>query len=202
MRAKTGRIAGAFQALLMVMKACRWPMRKTCRKTRNPCSTYALDALKLGISVPTGMVSDLVVDAKAMKKAAEGGIFDRDGSCRLARAEPRDPAPGVDITSPERSSRSPRKRSRFQEVAAFRPAKRRTPDHRGRSGFDPARSAKSRTSFGGTALQRPARGQALDKAFGEGRRVRDKRTSKGSSEDSEPWGFVRQVLGPSDRDRS
>jgi argininosuccinate lyase len=38
-RAKIGRIFGANVALMTVMKGCRWPIPRTCRKTRNRSST-------------------------------------------------------------------------------------------------------------------------------------------------------------------
>ena len=68
-RAKTGRIAGAFQALLMVMKGLPLAYAKDMQEDKEPVFD-ALDALKLGISALSGMVSDLEVNAKAMKKAA------------------------------------------------------------------------------------------------------------------------------------
>ena len=68
-RAKTGRIAGAFQALLMVMKGLPLAYAKDMQEDKEPVFD-ALDALKLGISALAGMISDLVIDAKAMKKAA------------------------------------------------------------------------------------------------------------------------------------
>jgi argininosuccinate lyase len=68
-RAKTGRIAGAFQALLMVMKGLPLAYAKDMQEDKEPVFD-ALDALKLGISALAGMISDLDIDAKAMKKAA------------------------------------------------------------------------------------------------------------------------------------
>ena len=68
-RAKTGRIAGAFQALLMVMKGLPLAYAKDMQEDKEPVFD-ALDALKLGISALAGMISDLLIDAKAMKKAA------------------------------------------------------------------------------------------------------------------------------------
>ena len=68
-RAKTGRIAGAFQALLMVMKGLPLAYAKDMQEDKEPVFD-ALDALKLGLAAMTGMVGDLTIDAKAMKKAA------------------------------------------------------------------------------------------------------------------------------------
>jgi argininosuccinate lyase len=71
-RAKTGRIAGAFQALLMVMKGLPLAYAKDMQEDKEPVFD-ALDALKLGIGAMTGMVQDLEPDLKAMKRAASAG---------------------------------------------------------------------------------------------------------------------------------
>ena len=71
-RAKTGRIAGAFQALLMVMKGLPLAYAKDMQEDKEPVFD-ALDALKLGIAAMTGMVEDLEPDLKAMKRAAATG---------------------------------------------------------------------------------------------------------------------------------
>jgi argininosuccinate lyase len=71
-RAKTGRIAGAFQALLMVMKGLPLAYAKDMQEDKVPVFD-GLDALKLGIAAMTGMVADLEPDLKAMKRAAAAG---------------------------------------------------------------------------------------------------------------------------------
>jgi argininosuccinate lyase len=71
-RAKTGRIAGAFAGLLMVMKGLPLAYAKDMQEDKEPVFD-ALDALKLGIAAMTGMVEDLEPDAKAMKRAAAAG---------------------------------------------------------------------------------------------------------------------------------
>jgi argininosuccinate lyase len=71
-RAKTGRIAGAFQALLMVMKGLPLAYAKDMQEDKEPVFD-ALDALKLGIAAMTGMVDDLEPDVRAMKRAAASG---------------------------------------------------------------------------------------------------------------------------------
>ena len=71
-RAKTGRIAGAFQALLMVMKGLPLAYAKDMQEDKEPVFD-ALDALKLGIAAMTGMVTDLEPDLRAMKRAAAAG---------------------------------------------------------------------------------------------------------------------------------
>jgi argininosuccinate lyase len=71
-RAKTGRIAGAFQGLLMVMKGLPLAYAKDMQEDKEPVFD-ALDALKLGVAAMTGMVEDLEPDLKAMKRAAAAG---------------------------------------------------------------------------------------------------------------------------------
>ena len=71
-RGKTGRIAGAFQALLMVMKGLPLAYAKDMQEDKEPVFD-ALDSLKLGIAAMTGMVEDLEPDLKVMKRAAGAG---------------------------------------------------------------------------------------------------------------------------------
>lgn len=68
-RAKTGRIAGAFQALLMVMKGLPLAYAKDMQEDKEPVFD-ALDALKLGVAAMAGMVGDLEINADAMRQAA------------------------------------------------------------------------------------------------------------------------------------
>jgi argininosuccinate lyase len=68
-RAKTGRIAGAFQALLIVMKGLPLAYAKDMQEDKEPVFD-ALDALKLGLAAMAGMVGDLEFDLRAMKRAA------------------------------------------------------------------------------------------------------------------------------------
>jgi argininosuccinate lyase len=71
-RAKAGRIAGAFQALLMVMKGLPLAYAKDMQEDKEAVFD-GLDALKLGIAAMTGMVADLEPDLRAMKRAAASG---------------------------------------------------------------------------------------------------------------------------------
>jgi argininosuccinate lyase len=150
-RAKTGRIAGAFQALLMVMKGLPLAYAKDMQEDKEPVFD-ALDALKLGISALSGMVADLEVNAKAMKKAAGSEystatdladwlVQNLDTPFReahhitgtiVALAEEK----GIDL-----------KKLQLSDLQSVEP--RITDDVF--NVLDPARSAKSRTSFGGTA---------------------------------------------------
>lgn len=150
-RAKTGRIAGAFQALLMVMKGLPLAYAKDMQEDKEPVFD-ALDALKLGLSALTGMVSDLVVDAKAMKKAA-GSEFSTatDLADWLVRnlAIPFREAhhiTGAIVALAEKKGLDLKKLP-LSDLQGAEP--RITADVFGV--LDPASSAKSRTSLGGTA---------------------------------------------------
>ena len=92
-RAKTGRIAGAFQALLMVMKGLPLAYAKDMQEDKEPVFD-ALDALKLGLAAMTGMVEDIEPDLRAMKRAAASRPCHRHRPRRLARAQARAPLPG------------------------------------------------------------------------------------------------------------
>ena len=71
-RAKTGRIAGAFLTLIMVMKGLPLAYAKDMQEDKEP-TFDALAALKLGLAAMIGMAGDLEPDPKAMKKAAARG---------------------------------------------------------------------------------------------------------------------------------
>jgi len=150
-RAKTGRIAGAFQALLMVMKGLPLAYAKDMQEDKEPVFD-ALDALKLGLVAMVGMVGDLKIDTRAMKRAAGReyatatdladwlvqnlGIPFREAHHITGRivalAESKD-APLKKLTLPELQSVEPQISG---DVYAA---------------LDPGRSAKSRKSQGGTA---------------------------------------------------
>ncbi len=71
-RAKSARIAGAFQTLLMVMKGLPLAYAKDMQEDKEPVFD-ALDSLKLGLAAMTGMVQDLQPDLAAMAEAAGRG---------------------------------------------------------------------------------------------------------------------------------
>ncbi|MEM8838845.1 MAG: argininosuccinate lyase [Pseudomonadota bacterium] len=71
-RAKTGRIIGALNALLIVMKGLPLTYSKDMQEDKE--QTFdALETLSLAIAAMTGMVRDLEPNAKALKKAAAHG---------------------------------------------------------------------------------------------------------------------------------
>jgi argininosuccinate lyase len=71
-RAKTGRIVGALQALLMVMKGLPLAYQKDMQEDKEG-TMDALSALQLSIAAMTGMVRDMVPDAGRMRRAADDG---------------------------------------------------------------------------------------------------------------------------------
>jgi argininosuccinate lyase len=71
-RAKTGRIIGALQALFMVMKGLPLAYQKDMQEDKEGAMD-ALSALSLSIAAMTGMVRDMVPDAARMRAAADGG---------------------------------------------------------------------------------------------------------------------------------
>ncbi len=72
-RAKAGRIAGAFTALLIVMKGLPLAYSKDMQEDKEAVFS-AIDALSLGIAAMTGMVDDMQPDAAKMRAAASLGF--------------------------------------------------------------------------------------------------------------------------------
>jgi argininosuccinate lyase len=71
-RAKTGRIFGALQALLVVMKGLPLAYQKDMQEDKE-AAMEALSALALCIAAMSGMVADLTPDVARMKAAAGAG---------------------------------------------------------------------------------------------------------------------------------
>ena len=71
-RAKVGRIAAAFQSLLMVMKGLPLTYSKDMQEDKE-VTFDALDSLGLAIAAMAGMVEDLEPNADAMRRAAGRG---------------------------------------------------------------------------------------------------------------------------------
>jgi argininosuccinate lyase len=71
-RAKVGRIAGALQSLIIVMKGLPLAYAKDMQEDKE--ATFdALASLRLAIAAMTGMVEDLEPNAEAMQRAAASG---------------------------------------------------------------------------------------------------------------------------------
>src|SRR3989440_7491633 len=71
-RAKTGRIVGALQALLVVMKGLPLAYQKDMQEDKESAMD-ALSALMLGLAAMAGMVTDMKPDPARMKAAAGAG---------------------------------------------------------------------------------------------------------------------------------
>ena len=71
-RAKVGRVAGAFQALLLVMKGLPLAYSKDMQEDKE-VTFEAFAALRLGVAAMTGMVADLEPVPDAMRAAAGSG---------------------------------------------------------------------------------------------------------------------------------
>jgi argininosuccinate lyase len=71
-RAKTGRIVGALNQMLMVMKGLPLAYQKDMQEDKES-TIEALDALALSIDAMTGMVRDMEPDTERMKQAAGAG---------------------------------------------------------------------------------------------------------------------------------
>jgi argininosuccinate lyase len=72
-RAKVGRIAGAFQALVVVMKGLPLTYSKDMQEDKE--ATFdALASLRLAVAAMTGMVEDLQPNAAVMTAAASAGF--------------------------------------------------------------------------------------------------------------------------------
>ena len=72
-RAKVGRIAAAFQSLLMVMKGLPLAYAKDMQEDKE-LTFDALASLSLGVAAMTGMVDDLEPNGEAMRAAAGAGF--------------------------------------------------------------------------------------------------------------------------------
>jgi argininosuccinate lyase len=71
-RAKVGRILGAFAGLLTVVKGLGLAYAKDLQEDKEPVFA-ASDALALSLSAMAGMVGEMEVNPKAMRRAAEAG---------------------------------------------------------------------------------------------------------------------------------
>jgi argininosuccinate lyase len=72
-RAKVGRVLGAFVTLLAVVKALPLAYAKDLQEDKEPVFA-ASDALDLSLAAMAGMIGDLALDKDAMRRAAEKGF--------------------------------------------------------------------------------------------------------------------------------
>ena len=152
MRAKTGRIVGALNAMLMVMKGLPLAYQKDMQEDKEG-TIDALDALALSIAAMTGMVRDMEPDADAHEGRGRRGLCHRDRPRRLAGAHARRCRSARRTTSPAGSS--PRRPRRELPLHKLPLAEMQKIEPRiTKAVFDVLsveRSVQSRTSYGGTA---------------------------------------------------
>ena len=74
-RAKAGRIAGAFQSLMIVIKGLPLAYSKDLQEDK-PLVFDAFDALQLSLTAMTGIIADMTPDRARMAAAAEQGFSD------------------------------------------------------------------------------------------------------------------------------
>jgi argininosuccinate lyase len=72
-RAKCGRIVGALNALLIVMKGLPLAYGKDMQEDKEP-TFDAADSIELCLAATSGMIADMQVNAEAMRAAADGGF--------------------------------------------------------------------------------------------------------------------------------
>jgi argininosuccinate lyase len=83
-RAKTGRIIGALEALLIVLKALPLAYQKDMQEDKEGAMD-AFSALGLSIAAMTGMVRDMTPDVARMREAAGAGYSTATGWCARIR---------------------------------------------------------------------------------------------------------------------
>ena len=152
-RAKVGRIAGAFQALLIVMKGLPLTYAKDMQEDKE-VTFDALASLRLALAAMTGMVEDLEPNGEAMAAAAAGGYATatdladwlvREGGLPFREAHH---ITGRIVAAAEAKG-VPLDKLSLADLQAVSPRITDTVF----AVLSTHRSAKSRTSFGGTAPQ-------------------------------------------------
>ncbi|WP_119461508.1 argininosuccinate lyase [Rhodospirillaceae bacterium SYSU D60014] len=73
-RAKAGRVIGAFNALLIVLKGLPLTYGKDMQEDKEP-TFEAADSLSLCVVAMTGMLRDMTVNEEAMRRATEAGFI-------------------------------------------------------------------------------------------------------------------------------
>ena len=150
-RAKTGRIVGALNTLLIVLKGLPLAYQKDMQEDKEPVFD-ALETLSLSITATTGMVRDMEPDKAAMRKAAGAGYSTAtDLADWLVRELGMPFREAHEVTgravSLAEATRRPLHRLTLEELQSIDP--RITADVY--SVLSVTQSVASRTSFGGTA---------------------------------------------------
>ena len=150
-RAKTGRVNGHLVALLTVMKGLPLAYSKDMQEDKEAVFDAA-ETLELALAAMTGMIGDLTVNAAAMKRAAGAGFSTAtdlaDWLVREAGLPFREAhhVTGRAVALAEECGKALEKLS-IEELRSIHPAI----TDGVYSVLSPVNSAKSRTSFGGTA---------------------------------------------------
>ena len=151
-RAKTGRISGAFVGLLMVMKGLPLAYAKDMQEDKEPVFD-ALAALKLGLAAMTGMVGDLERQCVGHEEGGRARPRHRHRPRRLAGAGGGTALPGG--PSRDRANRRAcRRQGKRPRETHFGRASLGRAENRRKASFSVlsvANSVKSRTSYGGAA---------------------------------------------------
>jgi argininosuccinate lyase len=152
-RAKVGRIAGAFQSLIVVLKGLPLAYSKDMQEDKE-VAFDALDSLGLAIAAITGLVDDMEPDLKAMRAAAGSGYATAtdlaDWLVRVLKMPFREAhhVTGRIVQAAE-AQNLPLEKLPLEAMRAVEP--RITSDVF--SVLSPEKSVLSRTSYGGTAPQ-------------------------------------------------
>jgi argininosuccinate lyase len=152
-RAKVGRIAGAFQSLVVVMKGLPLAYSKDMQEDKE-VAFDALDSLGLAVAAMTGMVDDMAPSPEAMRAAAGGGYSTAtdlaDWLVRVLKMPFREAhhVTGRIVQAAE-AQNLPLEKLSLDAMRAVEP--RITTDVF--SVLSPEKSVLSRTSYGGTAPQ-------------------------------------------------
>ena len=169
-RGKAGRVIGALNALLIVMKGLPLTYGKDMQEDKEP-TFDAADTLSLCLAAMAGMVRDMTIDEPAMRQAAAAGFIDRDRPRRLAGAHARPAVPRGPSHHGFAGAAGRAEGLRARRAAAGGDAGGRAAHHRRRCSACSASSSRSRsrTSFGGTAPDNVRRAAAAARENGSAR---------------------------------
>ncbi len=172
-RAKIGRIAGAFQGLVMVMKGLPLAYSKDMQEDKEP-TFEALDTLELMLAAMTGMVADMQPQVENMRRASMRGYSTATDLADWLVREAGVPFRDAHHITGQVVARAEKDGVRLDELPleAMRSVDDRI-DKRVFSVLTVESSVASRTSYGGTAPQNVRKMatawlKRLEKEFSEG----------------------------------
>jgi argininosuccinate lyase len=152
-RAKIGRIAGAFQGLVLVMKGLPLAYSKDMQEDKEP-TFEALDTLELMLAAMTGMIADLQPQVETMRRASMRGYSTATDLADWLVREAGVPFRDAHHITGQVVARAEKDGLRLDELPleAMRAVDTRI-DKRVFSVLTVENSVASRTSYGGTAPQ-------------------------------------------------